>query len=145
MISLAIAPEDGQTERYGRAVNKLQRNVSMGSDYVAGELLYNEKFTEFNPSDPNEQKGWYVALTVKKKDDGEDKYDMYLEMVNGDHEDPVLCNDGFAVIKVRDPATQGVTFFAVEKDGDPLKDERFDEKTYNFRMLELVPQEPAMG
>lgn len=89
-----MGADDGEAERYGKAVNDLQSNVSVVNGAVTGTLAYVTGYTGFS-DDPDLQEGNYLALAFTGGN-----YDS-LTAALGDG-DPVDISDGFAVIRIAD-------------------------------------------
>lgn len=145
MIRVALEPEKGDSTVFNRAVNKLQSDISIGSNYISGKLKYNEKYTEFS-SNPEQQSGHYLAIKANMTehlDDVEDEeselgdtYDMGFELVNGKSGPTLFDQDKNAVIKISDPKTQKLRLFTKKKES-PLSGPYTSVAEYRLSDLEL--------
>lgn len=114
MSGFTVKAVDGKASLYGKTANDLQSNIVIGDSSIKGNLKYVTEFTEFNPSDPNEQEGNFLALSV----DADPEATIASEFIGGKHPEPVdLTEDKYCVYKITDKDTQKIKI-TVEKDED---------------------------
>ena len=140
MISLSVTPDDPETKRYEREVKKLQSNVGIGSDFISGNLMYNEKYTGIFPSTPEKQEGYYLALKfdmTATDTDGSDissNYEIVVEIPNHDN-GPVVVDDGWCVFRLEEKDKK-LHVFARRKSDQKV----FAETFYNLESLHRIPK-----
>lgn len=93
LTGLSVAPDDGETERYGKAVSDLQEEVAIADGAVSGTLKYVTGYTGFS-SDADEQEGNYLALKLTAEP--HDK----IEVAIGDQGPVDVTADEFVVIRL---------------------------------------------
>lgn len=96
MTGLTVEVDDGETERYGKAVEDLQEDIVIqGNGKIVGTLKYVTGYTGWS-GDPDEQEGHYLALTVEA-DEGET-----ITASIGDRGPVDLTEDGYLVVRITD-------------------------------------------
>lgn len=139
MISLGVTPDDPETKRYEREVKLLQSDISMGSDFISGKLLYNENYTGIF-TEPEKQSGHYLALKfdMTAKDGGSDisgNYEVKVS-IEGHPSGYVAVTDGWCVFRITDNTKP--LHVVVDKKGE--SDKHVVEKVYKLNNLTLEPK-----
>lgn len=132
MIGLSISPENGGVSVYGKNVNELQSGISVANDKISGTLHYVEDYTEFNPGEPDEQKGNFLALNIEAAEDSV----VTFELIGGSKGPITLTPDDMQVVSRIKNAGQSIEITAV-KDGARVV------KTYSLKDLVLETEEDS--
>ena len=69
MTSVPVNAASGDTQYYNIAAKDLQTNVSIQNNRIYGSLKNVTSYHDFNPSNPDEQKGHYLVLTFGPQDE----------------------------------------------------------------------------
>lgn len=105
----------------------------MGSDYITGELPYNENYTEIF-TDPKKQEGNYLALTFNVAGTkSTEEYSTYVE-IEGHDMGAVKVTDGYCVFRLTKDDKKLHVY--VTKNDDESGDKVYD-KFYNLDSLTL--------
>lgn len=139
MISLSVTPDDPEAKRYEREVKLLQSDISMGSDFISGKLLYNEQYTGIF-ADPEKQSGHYLALKFgmdakKGSSDISSEYDIKVAIEDHDN-GYVTVDDGWCVFRITD--TTKPLHVVIDKKEE--SDKHVVEKIYKLNNLTLEPK-----
>lgn len=81
----------------GKKASELQKDIRIVGDRVSGKLLDVKGFTEFNPTEPSEQNGHYLVLTLKPQ--GKDV--TIKTKVEGGSGTEVVVDDGYCVYLIK--------------------------------------------
>lgn len=117
------------TDLYGFQANKLQSDVVIGRESITGTLKYVTGYTGFDSAHPDEQKGNFLALSLKAAEGVEIK----TKLINGNHSNYIKVTDGFCVYHIGNKATQKVEV-VYTKDGLSIT------KTYDLSGLDCQQQ-----
>ena len=119
MIDLSVDVDiDASEDLFGKTVDDLQEDVTIGSDSIVGTLKYVDDYTGFS-SDESLQSGNYIAIhaSVSNVDDAT----ITVTVTN-----PVtLDDDGIAVLRIADNSSQTITVVA-SKEGYASVTKTFD-------------------
>ena len=119
-VDASIAADE---DLFGKTVNDLQSNVTVGRNTIKGTLKHVADYTGFS-SDTSLQSGNYLVIHAEVPD--EENVTISVKVTN-----PVTLDaDGIAVLRIADKNSQTVTVVA-SKDG-------YDSVTKVFRLNELV-------
>ena len=125
-ISLAVEPEDPETDLLGKTAAELQENVLVNSDHITGTLKYVTGYTGFSGK-AEEQEGNYLALKMTATEGAT----TTVLLTNGTVNRPVeLDSDMNIVLRITNPAIQKVVV-TTTKDGYEVS------KTYSLSSLRL--------
>lgn len=92
------------TDLFGKTISDLQNNVVIGENSISGTLHYINDYTGFS-GDPSLQSGNYLVIHATSQVEGAT---ITVKVTN-----PVtLDDDGIAVLRIADKATQTVTITA---------------------------------
>lgn len=111
----------------GKTVNELQTDIVVNDDSITGTLKYVTGYTGFNGSDPEEQKGNYLALKVEASPEDAT---TTVELVGGTKGPVELDEDMNVVLLVKNKDTQSVKVTTT-------KDKKSVTKTYGLGSLTL--------
>lgn len=111
----------------GKTVNELQTDIVVNDDSITGTLKYVTGYTGFNGSDPEEQKGNYLALKVEASPEDAT---TTVELVGGTKGPVELDEDMNVVLLVKNKDTQSVKVTTT-------KDKKSVTKTYGLGGLTL--------
>lgn len=112
-LMLVVNADLPASVRYGKTVSDLQSNVYVNGKSIQGELKYVSGWTEAYGSDPAENSGNFVSLTI------EDTAGAYntVQTIGGFHDDRVaeMGEDKFVVLHVKDNATKIIIRSTINK------------------------------
>lgn len=126
-LMLNVEPTAQGTERYGKYVSDLQKDIIVHDEWISGTLKYVTGYTGFS-GDVDEQSGNYLALDVNFTDGAT----ATAQLVNAKTtKGPVdITAEPFLVIRVTNPRTQKL-IVTVTKSGETVT------RTLNFSSLKL--------
>lgn len=111
----------------GKTVNELQTDIVVNGDSIIGTLKYVTGYTGFNGSNPEEQKGNYLALKVEASPEDAT---TTVELVGGTKGPVELDEDMNIVLLIKNKDTQSVKVTTT-------KDKKSVIKTYGLSGLTL--------
>lgn len=119
MISLAVKAVDDETQVYGVSAKDLQSDIVIEESAISGSLKNKESYTEFNPGDPSEQSGHYLALSFES----EEAEKITTVIVNGKNKEPVDCTqDKYCVYRITNKDTQSIRVTVQKGDQSTTKE-----------------------
>ena len=129
MTSFSVEPEDGEAVLFGKTVNELQSDISIGDTEITGTLHYVTGYTGFS-SEPTEQEGNYLALKISGTPKGST---TTVEVLGGTKGPVTLDADMNIVLLIRNKDTQSIK--VTTKNGKDVVS-----KTYSLTNLTLTPE-----
>ena len=128
MISLTVKADDGETERYGLKVSKLQDGITITNDAISGTLKKVSEYPGFGDEEAM-QEGHYLALDFASEN--ADK--IVTKVIGGSEKETDLTKDKYCVYRIKEK-TQKIEVKATKGD-------EFTIRTYGLTGLELSDEE----
>ena len=118
MIALSVAPEDGEGTCYDKPVSELQTGIVVDEDSISGTVHYVEDYVGFNPANPDEQEGNFLAVKVEADPEAAVKFDL----IGGKKGEITLPpEDRQVVCRLTDKDKQSIRVTAEKKGGHNTK------------------------